>query len=178
DAAAAVAVAGHAEVLPGDEDRRGAEDAAERALPGAVDVVEVPPRLGAVDGADGVAQLPAVGHGAAAAGARRRRLGAADDDGVLAGVLRVDAEDEVGAVVERGVGRLVDGAVDAPVEVVGALAVPGVDLDAAGGERGGGLVVGRERVAAAPGHLGAARLQRLDQHGRLLRHVEAAGDLV
>ena len=34
----------------------------------------------------------------------------------------------------------------------------------------------REDVAAAPGDLGAELGERLDQHGRLNRHVQAAGD--
>ena len=41
---------------------------------------------------------------------------------------------------------------------------------------GGGVVLRREDVAAAPGDFGAELLQRLDQHGRLDRHVQAAGD--
>ena len=43
-------------------------------------------------------------------------------------------------------------------------------------DRRGGVVLGREDVAAAPAHLGAERGQRLDQHGRLDRHVQRAGD--
>ena len=46
DAAAAVAVAGDDEGLAGEQHRRGAQDAVERRLAGAVDVVEVPLGLG------------------------------------------------------------------------------------------------------------------------------------
>ena len=44
------------------------------------------------------------------------------------------------------------------------------------GQRGGGVVLGREDVARGPAHVGAERLQRLDQHGGLDRHVQRAGD--
>jgi len=38
------------------------------------------------------------------------------------------------------------------------------------------VILGGEDVAARPAHLGAERDQRLDQHGRLNRHVQRAGD--
>ena len=38
------------------------------------------------------------------------------------------------------------------------------------------VVLRREDVAAGPAHLGAERDERLDQHGRLDRHVQRAGD--
>jgi hypothetical protein len=44
------------------------------------------------------------------------------------------------------------------------------------GDGGRGLVLRREDVAARPGDLGAERDERLDEHGRLDRHVQAAGD--
>ncbi len=43
-------------------------------------------------------------------------------------------------------------------------------------DRRRGVVLGGEDVAAAPAHLGAERRERLDQHGRLDRHVQRAGD--
>ena len=43
-----------------------------------------------------------------------------------------------------------------------------------GGDRGGGVVLRREDVARRPAHVGAERLQRLDQHRRLDRHVQAS----
>ena len=45
-------------------------------------------------------------------------------------------------------------------------------------ERGGDVVLGRERVRGAEDDLGAARLQRAHQVRRLGRHVEAGGDAV
>ena len=47
---------------------------------------------------------------------------------------------------------------------------------AARGDRGGGVILGREDVARCPAHLGAQRGQRLDQHRGLDRHVQRAGD--
>ena len=44
------------------------------------------------------------------------------------------------------------------------------------GHGGGGVVLGGEDVAAAPAHPCTERGQRLDQHGRLDRHVQGAGD--
>ncbi len=38
------------------------------------------------------------------------------------------------------------------------------------------MVLRRENVAAAPGDFGAQLAQRLDEHGRLNCHVQAAGD--
>jgi hypothetical protein len=38
------------------------------------------------------------------------------------------------------------------------------------------VVLRREDVAGRPAHLGAQFLQRLDEHGRLDGHVQAAGD--
>ena len=48
--------------------------------------------------------------------------------------------------------------------------------DAARGDRGGGMVLGREDVARRPAHFGAELGQRLDQHRGLDRHVQRAGD--
>ena len=56
------------------------------------------------------------------------------------------------------------------------LALARVHGRAAYGDRGGGVVLRRVDVARRPAHLRAQRLQRLDQHGRLDRHVQGAGD--
>ncbi len=48
--------------------------------------------------------------------------------------------------------------------------------DAGGGDGGGGVVLRRVDVAGGPAHIGAERLQRLDQHRRLDGHVQRAGD--
>ena len=46
----------------------------------------------------------------------------------------------------------------------------------ADGDRGGGVVLGREDVAGGPADLGAERGQRLDEHGGLDGHVQRARD--
>ena len=56
------------------------------------------------------------------------------------------------------------------------LALVGKDRNAGGGDGGGGVVLGREDVAASPAHFGAERDQRLDQHGGLDGHVQRAGN--
>ena len=71
-------------------------------------------------------------------------------------VLRaVDHGRQVAAVVDDHVQRLAVGEVerllDAPVVLGVGLALPGVDGNPGGGNGGGGVVLGREHVAAAPG---------------------------
>ena len=56
------------------------------------------------------------------------------------------------------------------------LALVGEDRRAAGGDGGGSVVLGREDVAGGPAHVGAERVQRLDEDGGLDRHVQRAGD--
>ena len=73
-------------------------------------------------------------HGPEAVDAGRGLFRTADDVVGFLGERAVDAEDEVGPVVQRRVWRLVDGPVDTPVEVFGVLTVPSVDLDTCLGE--------------------------------------------
>ena len=96
------------------------------------------------------------------------------------GILLMDHGGQVAAVVEDHVQRLAVGEeqrlLDAPVELLVVHALPGEDRDAGLGDGRGGVVLRREDVAAAPGDFGAQLDQRLDQHGRLDGHVQAAGD--
>ena len=112
--------------------------------------------------------------------ARLRRLGIGDGAGLLELDPLVDEQRRVAAVVEDHVRALAVGPeqrlLGAPPVLLERLALPGVDRHAGGGDRGGGVVLGREDVAARPAHLGAERRQRLDQHRRLHRHVQRAGD--
>ena len=57
-----------------------------------------------------------------------------------------------------------------------ALALAREDRRAGGGDGGGGMVLRRIDVAGGPAHIGAERLQRLDQHGGLDRHMQRTGD--
>ncbi len=175
-AAPAVAVAGHHDRLAGQEHAGGAQDAVERRLPGAVHVVEVPLCLAVVDRVDRVLELAVGGHGAQSLHARGGLLRAADHLRGQLVVVLVHLEDEVGAVVQGERGLEVQGAIDAPVELVDAQPVPRVDRDALGGQRRGYLVVGAERVASRPAHLGAGGDQRPHQDRGLLGDVQTAGD--
>ncbi len=84
------------------------------------------------------------------------------------------------AIVEHHVGGPTIGAaqglLDAPLVFGFGLALPGKDRKAAGGNRGGGMVLGREDVAGAPADRRAELGERLDQHRGLDRHVQAADD--
>ena len=106
----------------------------------------------------------------------------------------MDQEGGVAAVVEQHVAAgLAVGAGFGPGEgpqravpvLLQRLALPGEDGDPlrvirrpveADGHRRGGVVLGREDVAACPANLGAERDQGLDQDGGLHRHVERSGD--
>jgi len=86
----------------------------------------------------------------------------------------------VAAVVENHVRTLavtpVERAIDVLPVFLEGLALVCEDRSALGGNRGCSLVLRREDVAARPAHLGTKRLERLDEHGRLDRHVQRAGD--
>ena len=97
------------------------------------------------------------------------------------GVAVVDDGGEVSAVVEDHVGPLasLEGAelqLDALVVFLLRFALPGKDRYAGLGDGRGGVVLRREDVAARPGHLRADLGQRLDEDGRLDRHVQATRD--
>jgi hypothetical protein len=95
-------------------------------------------------------------------------------------VLLVHDGRHVAAVVEQQVRTLAVGPLerplDAPPVLLLRLALPGEDRDAGGGDRGGRLVLRREDVARRPADVRAELDERLDQHGRLHRHVQAARD--
>ncbi len=111
----------------------------------------------------------------------------------LAGLLElralVEQQGEVAAVVEHHVGALAAGEVEqlvgAPPVLLERLALPREDRRALGVDhgavlahdhRGGGGVLRAEDVARGPADLRAEFDERLDEHGRLHGHVEAAGD--
>ena len=73
----------------------------------------------------------------------------------------------------------------APPVFLQRLALPCEDRHAAGpldssigpdGDGGGGVVLGAEDIARTPTHLRSQSRESLDEHGRLHRHVQAAGD--
>ena len=176
-AAAAPAVAGDAHGAAGDEDVGGADDAVERALAGAVAVVEHVLGVGLVDGDDGEHE-PALGlERLEADDAGGGLLGAADDVGRHVGPLAVQHADDVGAVVHGDVGPVVDAGVDVGVVGLVVLALDGVGADAVLlDQRRGDVVLRAERVAGAEHDVGAAGLERAHEVGRLGGDVQAGAD--
>ena len=102
---------------------------------------------------------------------REVRLGLGAEDAKQGGVA---------AVVEDQVRIAAVGPFEDPVGIVPVffqrLALGGEYRGAVGGDSGRGVVLGREDVAGGPADLGTEGFQRLDQHGGLDGHVEAAGD--
>ena len=95
----------------------------------------------------------------------------------------------VAAVVEDHVRAVTAGPrehlLGAPPVLLERLTLPGEDGNALGvvrgavrpdGDRGSGVVLGREDVARRPSHLGPELDERLDEHRGLDRHVQRAGD--
>jgi hypothetical protein len=89
---------------------------------------------------------------------QKRRIAAVIDDqlGALHARMREHVERAVPVLLER-------------------LALPCEHRDAGGGDRRGGIVLGREDVARGPAHRGTERGQRLDQDRGFLGHVQRAG---
>ena len=92
----------------------------------------------------------------------------------------VDQQRGVAAVIEDHVRCAAIGPFEDAVGVVPivreALALDGEHRRAGGRDGGGGVVLRRIDVARGPAHVGAERLQRLDQHAGLDGHVQRAGD--
>ena len=93
----------------------------------------------------------------------------------------VDQQREVATVVQEQVWPLVTlEAEDLREDIVPIglelLALPGENGHAGGSDGGGGVVLGRIDVAARPGHFRAELDERLDEDGRLNRHVQAAAN--
>jgi hypothetical protein len=179
-----VAVAGHDSDLAGEHDARRALQPVPERLAAAVEVVELRLRDRVVDVERGDLELPLLVHLVEPVDARRRLLREAAD-GVRpreeVGVLLVDDDREVAAVVQDHVGALAplerdELLLDAVLVLGLGLALPGEDGDAGRCDGRRGVVLGRVDVAAGPGDLGAERGERLDEHGGLHRHVEAARD--
>ena len=105
----------------------------------------------------------------------RIRLGLLSQVHQQRGVAAV-VQNHVGAFALRALLAEVEDAVGVVPIVLQRLALDGEHGRAAGGNRGGGVVLRAENVARGPAHVGAQRLQGFDQHGGLDRHVQAAGD--
>ena len=149
-AAAAIAVAGHDHGTTAKQAVRGAYDAVERRLAGAVVVVEEMLRVGIIDIEHGVTQRAVGGHGGQADDTRGGFLGASDDAGELVGMTRVQRGVQIGAVVHDDLGIACNDGLDVAVVRIHVLAGDGVDFDAVVlHQSGGGVVLRGQRVAGA-----------------------------
>ena len=92
----------------------------------------------------------------------------------------VEQQRRIAAVVEDHVREAAVGPLEDLVGVIPVFgerfALVGEDRDAGSGDGGGSVVLRGEDIARRPADLGPEILQRLDQHGRLNRHVQRAGD--
>jgi hypothetical protein len=109
--------------------------------------------------ASGVMQHGRILLGLAAQVQEQRGIAAVVEDQVGVGAVRPleDAMREIPVLLER-------------------LALVGIDGRALRGDGRGGMILGGEDVARGPAQLGTERLERLDQHRGLDRHVERTGD--
>ena len=172
DALADPAIAGDDEGRPGEQDVRRADDPVDRRLPGPVAVVEHVLRVRVVDGNYRKAERPVTLERLQANDAGRRLLHAAEDVAELLAAMRVEDADHVGTVVHRQLRLVVDGGLDVAVVGVVVLALDRKDGDVElVDQRGGDLVLSRERVRCAEDDVGAAGLERAHQICGLARHV-------
>ena len=108
-------------------------------------------------------------------------LGLVDHAGIALGLhAEMQQQRGVAAVVEDHVRpaaiRPFENAVGVIPVVFKRLALDREHRRAAGGDRGGGVILRRVDVARGPAQVGAERFERLDQHRGLDRHVQRAGD--
>jgi hypothetical protein len=158
--------------LASNHDIGGTLDTVDKRLTAAVQVVELGLGDGVVDVDGGDKEALALEHAVqvvhTGCGLLRHAVAVLEH----LGVLLVDKGSQVTAVVEDQVQALavLEGSkllLEAPLVLLLGLALPREDGDAGGGNGGGGVVLGGEDVARGPGELGAERLERLDEDGRL-----------
>ena len=92
----------------------------------------------------------------------------------------VNEEGHVAAVIDHHLRAFAAGErkrlIGAPPIFLERFAFPGEDGHAGFRDRGGGVILRGENIAAGPAHIGAEIDQRLDQHRGLDRHVQRTGD--
>ena len=130
-----------------------------------------------IHGDDRVLENALLRHRAETDHTGRRLLGATPHVREELAALCVEERHDIGAVVHRDVRFDLEHRVDVPVVGVAVLALPREDRDAfAGDERGGGIVLCRERIRRAQRDLGPAIAQREREVGGLRGDVQACGD--
>ena len=179
-ALADVAVAADDRDLAGDHDIGGTLDAIDQRFTAAVQVVELRLRHRIVDVDRRAGQPPVPGHFVQPLDAGGGLLGDAAHVLEQFRVLVVQHRRQVAAVVEDHVrtpaARAGDRLLDTPPVLFFRLAAPREHRHTRRRDGGSRLILRREDVARRPAYLGAERRQRLDEHGGLDRHVQAAGD--
>ena len=173
---AAPAVAAHDHGLAGEKKIGGLHNAVQRALAGAVAVVEHHLCLGVVDGNDGIKKRFVLGHGPQAHDTGGGLLAAAEHLGGKLRMLLVDDGDGVGSVVQTDIGFELQGLLDAVVVLFFVLAPEGVDIEAARCQRCRHFVLSGEGIGACDRNLGPARYEGGDEVGCLHSHVQAGHD--
>src|SRR5207245_6245398 len=155
----------------------GPDDAVQRALAGAIAVVEEVLGLGLVDRDDRVAKDAVLGHAAQTHHAGGGFFGATQHGGQQVLALLVQRRHQVGAVIHGQRRAVVQGGRDVPVIGFAVLAPNGKDAEAVvDHQRRGGRVGRGERVGRAQHQVGAARLEGEYQVGRLGGDVQAGRD--
>jgi hypothetical protein len=177
DALADPAVARDHHLASRDKDVCRAQDAIDRRLAGSVAVVEEVLGLGLVDRHDREAKCLVGGHGLEPDHPGGRFLCAGEDLLYLRRPLAVEERDKVTAIVHRDLGVRVGDAVEVRVVGIAVLAAAGERRDAVlGNERGGHVILGRERVRGREHDRRPAGFKRAHQVGRLGRDVQARPD--
>ena len=154
-------------MLARDDEIGRAHDAVPHGLAGAVAVVEHVLAVGLVDHHHREAQLPLPRHDLQTVDAGGRLLTAADDLGDQVGIFRVHEVHKVPAVVDDDVRRTREHAAEAFLILLHRAAVKGKDVHPVRSQRGGHVVLRRERVRARDVHLRPAHLEHAAQIGRL-----------
>ncbi len=162
-----------------DHDVRRALDTVRKRFAAPVKVVELAFRYAVVHIDRGDLQFPARVHLIEPVNARGRFFGKALHAPDNVRMFRLmHAERQVAPVVDDHIERLtvreIERLLNTPVVFFVRLAFPSVDGNPCRGDRGSGVVLRRELVAARPRYLRAKFPKRFNQDGRLDRHMQTA----
>ena len=179
EALATPAVPRYNDLLSGQQNVRGADDAVDGGLPRAVTVIEQILGFRVVHGDHRELEGAVPLHRAQANDAGGGLFHAAQNLLGHLRVVRVDVRNQVSAVVHRYDRAVLDAAFDVRVVRVAVFALDGEHRDVVVlGERRRNVVLGGQRVAGAQNDVGAASLERSHQVGRFGRNVQACRHLL
>ena len=130
--------------------------------------------VGVVDGDDGELEHAFLGHRAQADDAGRRFFGAADHAFESVGALGVQKADQIGAVVHGDLRLVIDGGEDVVVVGIVVLTLDGEHGNVVvADQRGGDVILRRERIRGAEHDVGSAVAQADGEVRGLGRDVQA-----